>query len=313
MPTLPPGRAPRRRPGSRLSPPGRAAIALIPLLVGGGPLAAERPANLATDRLVAWCIVPFDAVKRSPEERAAMLAELGLTRCAYDWREEHVPTFEREILAYKGRGLTMFAFWGSHEEAFRLFEKHGIHPQVWQTAPSPAGETDAEKVAAAVAELTPLARRTADLGCPLGLYNHGGWGGEPANLVAVCEGLRRAGFSHVGVVYNLHHGHGHIADWPDVLRALRPYLICLNLNGMNDGANPKIVSVGRGQHDRAMLETIVRSGYDGPVGIIGHRAELDARVALAESLAGLDGLFETTTATGPPAAGTPHVPSASGR
>jgi hypothetical protein len=30
------------------------------------------------DKLIAWCIVPFDAEERSPMERAEMLRELGL-------------------------------------------------------------------------------------------------------------------------------------------------------------------------------------------------------------------------------------------
>src|SRR5688572_17767316 len=36
--------------------------------------------------LVAWCIVPFDAKKRGPEERAEMLERLGIKRLAYDYR-----------------------------------------------------------------------------------------------------------------------------------------------------------------------------------------------------------------------------------
>ena len=60
---------------------------------------------LQADNLVAWCIVPFDANKRSPAERAVMLEELGIKRCAYDWREEHVPTFEQEIIEYQKHGI----------------------------------------------------------------------------------------------------------------------------------------------------------------------------------------------------------------
>ena len=41
----------------------------------------------ARDNLVAWCIVPFDAAKRNSADRVQMLRELGLSRCAYDWRE----------------------------------------------------------------------------------------------------------------------------------------------------------------------------------------------------------------------------------
>ena len=84
--------------------------------------------------------------------------------------------------------------------------------------------------------MEPLARRTAALHCRLGLYNHGGWGGEPRNLVAVCKQLHAKGHKHAGIVYNWHHGHGHIDDWAAALKRMQPYLHCLNLNGMNSGA-----------------------------------------------------------------------------
>ena len=94
--------------------------------------------NFAKDKLVAWCVVPFDAKQRGPAERAAMLKQLGLKRVAYDWRTQHVKEFEEEILQYKKHGLEFFAFWKGHEEAFRLFEKHKIHPQIWHTLRSPS-------------------------------------------------------------------------------------------------------------------------------------------------------------------------------
>ena len=70
--------------------------------------------------LAAWCIVPFDKAKRTPEARAEMVAKMGIKKVAYDWRPEHVAEFEREILAYQKHGIEMFAFWGTHDEAFRL-------------------------------------------------------------------------------------------------------------------------------------------------------------------------------------------------
>lgn len=242
----------------------------------------------AMDNLVAWCVVPFDAKKRGPPERAEMLQRLGFEKLAYDWRGQHVPTFEQEILALRKRGIEMFAFWGEHEEMFRLFKKHGISPQVWITAPSPEAVSRNERVEAAGQRLLPLVKRTQKLGCKLGLYNHGGWGGEPKSLVAVCQWLREnAAADHVGIVYNLHHGHGHIEDFADVLADMKPYLLCLNLNGMNGNAAPKIVSIGRGQHERAMIRTIRDCGYQGPIGILDHRGELDAEESLRQNLDGL--------------------------
>ena len=65
----------------------------------------------ARTNLVAWCIVPFDSKKRGPEERAAMLERLGLRRFAYDYRAEHIPTFEAEIEALRRHGIALTAWW----------------------------------------------------------------------------------------------------------------------------------------------------------------------------------------------------------
>ena len=40
--------------------------------------------------LAAWCIVPFDNQKRTPEQRAAMVAKMGLTKVAYDLSLIHI-------------------------------------------------------------------------------------------------------------------------------------------------------------------------------------------------------------------------------
>ncbi|MGB0583348.1 MAG: heme-binding domain-containing protein, partial [Limisphaerales bacterium] len=219
-------------------------------------VAAHAQDNLKHSNLVAWCIVPFDASKRGPEARAKMLKEIGIVHCAYDWRSQHVKEFEEEILQYQKHGIEFFAFWAGHEEAYRLFEKYDIRPQVWRTLASPKADSQAAKIQAAANSMEATAKRTGEVGCKFGLYNHGGWGGEPANLVAVCQELRRRGHKHVGIVYNWHHGHGHIDDWAESLRLLKPYLLCLNLNGMNTGAQPKILPLGQGEHDLAMLKVL---------------------------------------------------------
>ena len=263
---------------------------------------AQTPENFRRENLVAWCIVPFDARDRSPESRAAMLNELGLKRCAYDWRKRHVGRFEDEIIQYKKHGIEYFAFWNEHPCAFEWFRKHEISPQVWKTLPpDPAGEKQAEKLNAAVEYMLPLARRTQKQGLRLGLYNHGGWGGEPKNLVAVCKALHKLEFRHVGIVYNFHHGHGHIHDFEPALAAMKPHLFCLNLNGMVDleddkyraeSQRYKILPIGGGDHERDMIRTVIRSGYSGPVGILGHVADRDVAEVLQENLDGLQRILD---------------------
>jgi hypothetical protein len=268
------------------------AMTLSPLSVvlGQQPIAPDKPGVFDRSNLVAWCIVPFDSQARTPAERAAMVKRLGLSRVAYDWRDNHIASFEDEILEYKKHGIEYFAFWDTHPKAFELFVKHDLHPQVWRTAPSPDGATHEDKVAAAVKQLRPLAEQTAKMKGKLGLYNHGGWGGEPTNLVAVCKALRDIpNNDHVGIVYNLHHGHGHINDFQASLAAMKPYLLCLNLNGMATNG-PKILPLGAGEHDVRLLKNIRESGYAGPIGIIGHTND-DVELRLRDNLDGLDWLL----------------------
>ena len=254
---------------------------------------AESADNFDKDQLVAWCIVPFDAKKRGPVERVQMLKRLGIKRVAYDWRAQHVKEFEEEILQYKKHGLEFFAFWSVHEAAFALFEKHKLHPQIWLTVPSPKADSQSARVTAAAKALLPLVERTKKLDCKLGLYNHGGWSGEPANLVAVCQYLHEHHKAkHVGIVYNLHHGHSHIDDFKQSLKLMQPHLHCLNLNGMNEGAKPKILQLGRGKHEANMIAIIRKSGYAGPIGILDHRNDTDTEIALRENLEGLQKILK---------------------
>jgi len=266
-------------------------VLCLPFLASPLFAGEEVPANFRRENLVAWCIVPFDAKQRGPAERARMLEDLGIGRMAYDWRPNHIPTFEAEIRAMEEHGIEFFAFWRGHKEAGRLFRKYGLHPQIWHTARSRDRGSREERIAAAVRLLEPHARSAGELGSALGLYNHGGWGGEPENLVAVCQGLREMGHEHVGIVYNWHHGHGHIEDWPETFALLKPYLLCLNLNGMNPGAKPKILSLSQGEHELAMLKTVLEAGYDGPVGILDHRKDMDTHESLRQNLVGLEWLF----------------------
>ena len=269
-------------------------LALLALLQ---PLRADEAAppadNFHRDRLVAWCIVPFDAKQRGPAARAEMVRGLGLSRMAYDWRDVHVPTFEEEILQYKKHDIEFFAFWGWHDAFEPLIEKHGIHPQIWMTFGAPAGSADEEKTKAAAEGLLSLVEKTRKHGLKLGLYNHGGWSGEPKNMIAVCEHLRtHHNADHVGIVYNMHHAHEHIADFADQLVLLKPLLLCLNLNGMNENAQPKILPIGQGKHDDRLIGLIHASGYTGPIGIIGHREEMDAEESLELNLTGLKSVLD---------------------
>jgi len=99
---------------------------------------SPRPSLWEHDNLIAWCVVPFDAKKRSPEERAAMLQGLGFKHFAYDWRENDVPTFDAEIEALQHHGIELTAWWfpiaaddALAKSTLETFKRHGVHPQLW--------------------------------------------------------------------------------------------------------------------------------------------------------------------------------------
>lgn len=260
--------------------------------------AEEEVGVFARPNLVAWCIVPFDARKRGPAERAEMLVRLGIKNVAYDWRAEHIPTFEEEILQYKKHHLNYFAFWSWHDSMQPLIAKYDIHPQIWVMMRNSTAESQEARIADAVEGLNPLVEKTRALGCKLAIYNHGGWEGEPANMIDVVKELRKKqNANHVGIVYNFHHGHEHISDFAVQLQAMLPYLFCLNVNGMEDletvasGKN-KILPIGQGRHEQQMLKIVKDSGYSGPIGILDHRDDTDSEESLRDNLQGLDMLIE---------------------
>jgi putative heme-binding domain-containing protein len=257
----------------------------------------------ARDNLIAWCIVPFDAKQRGPTDRAAMLKRLGFRHFAYDWRGKDIPTFDAEVDALKREGVALDAFWvapGVLNRESRLIldvlKRHGVKAQLWvlldQGADRVGGPEQARRVEAASTSLKPLAEEAAKAGCSLALYNHGGWFGEPENQVDIIEHLKKQGVENVGMVYNLHHGHEHSGRLADILKLTMPYLKALNLNGMDPGSDPgprKILPLGQGSLDLALLRTIVDSGYKGPIGILGHTND-DAEARLLDNLDGLDWL-----------------------
>ncbi len=63
------------------------------------------------ENLVAWCIVPFDSENRAPQERAEMLNDLDLKHFAYDYRDEHIPSFKLEIETLRDHHIELSAVW----------------------------------------------------------------------------------------------------------------------------------------------------------------------------------------------------------
>lgn len=249
------------------------------------------------DNLVAWCIVPFDAMKRSPEERAAMLKEIGITRLAYDWREEHIPTFDAEFRALSNQGIKLEAFWltasrnaasNTHvKTVFDFLQRNQVKTQIWLLMFEWKGFDElsqAEKVAQMAEEIRYIAQKADALGCQVALYNHGGWFGEPENQLEI---IRHLGLKNVGIVYNFHHARSHHHRFKTFYPQIQPYLLCLNIAGLKEGEVNRFFRTGQGNVEQEMIRQVWKSGYKGPIGIIHHDENTDAKKGLLEEIEGL--------------------------
>ena len=256
----------------------------------------------AKENLVAWCIVPFDAEGRSPEERADMLDELGISQLAYDYRDEHLPFFEEEIGVLEAHGIELSSVWfwvqggsdgllnNANEFILESLKKTGTQTELWVSFPENyfEGNSDSESLQKAVSAIREVLHRAEEIGCTLALYNHGGWFGEPENLIRIIDAI---GSDKIKIVYNFHHGHHRIDHFEKDFTRMMPYLSTININGMRK-EGPKIITLGEGDQELDMLKVIKESGYKGPIGILGHTEGEDIQIVLKRNLEGLEQLEE---------------------
>lgn len=272
---------------------------LATMSLTGFEVPAARPVKdvFAKQNLTAWCIVPFDAKHRGPEERAKMLADLGITKLAYDWREEHIPTFDDELHALNKYGIKLEAFWmtsGNHPEndpyirqIFDFLERNQVKTQIWLLMGEWEGFGDLSQQARVLAMSKPIAyiaARAAELGCRVALYNHGGWFGEPENQLEIINELD---LDNVGMVYNFHHARLHHERFANFFPKILPHLFALNIAGLKAGVADRFFRTGQGDVEKAMIRQVWKSGYQGPIGIINHDENEDAAKGLADEIDGL--------------------------
>jgi sugar phosphate isomerase/epimerase len=256
----------------------------------------------AHDNLVAWCVVPFDAARRGPEARAAMLEDLGFRQFAYDWRDRDIPTFDAEIDALQRHHVGLLAWWfplaAEDPKALPIletFRRHGVRPQLWfasmdAAVPRTPGE-QAQFVEAAARRVAALERLAAPYGCRVELYNHNGWFGREENELAVLESLRRQGIADVGMVYNFSHcrdsAHDDSRQFPALWARIKDHVVAVNVTGLyREGV---LVYPSQGDSELEMMRTIQHSGWTGPIGVIAEKGG-DAQQTLGNYVKGLDWL-----------------------
>ena len=246
----------------------------------------------------AFCMDTHDSMKRSLEEQAALLAELGYDGAGHlylDGLEQRLATLD----AHKLRLFQVYfrvnvapgqtPYDPALREALPLLKGRGVQLALLMGGLPPRDPAGEERGVTLVRELAELTR---PFGVKVVLYPHSGdW------LETVEDALRVAdasGAPDVGVMFNLCHWlkAGAQTDPKPLLEKAMPRLAAVSLHGA-DG--PEAIRAGKGNwiqpldsgsYDVAgLLKTLDALGYRGPVGLQCYGIEGDARVHLQRSMA----------------------------
>jgi len=250
------------------------------------------------DNLVAWCIVAYDDLQREPAERMEMLHDLGVSQYAYDWREKHLDSFADEIQAARQAGVDITAVWiwidqrssseqlsKDNQSILNTMKEQDLRSHIWVGFSDNFFDEMDDRTSYQTAEgvIARLAEEAGEQATKIGLYNHGGWLGEPDHQTNLIKSMQNP---KLGIVYNFHHAHHQIDQLPQLLDKMNPYLLTVNLNGMN-AEGPKILPIGQGEEEAQMIRQLQNSGYRGPIGILGHVEDEDVKQVLKRNLEGL--------------------------
>ncbi|WP_242205394.1 sugar phosphate isomerase/epimerase family protein [Aestuariivivens insulae] len=256
------------------------------------------------DNLTPWSIVGFDAKERTPKERLDMLERLGYKQYAYGHRPEHIPTMKEEWELAKEKGIAIKAVWlyinlrkdkpnhlnPDREVVFKNLKRVDLKTQIWVGFEPTYFEslTEAESLQEAIAMVSYLSKRAKSLGCKIALYNHGGWFGRPENQLKIIKALPG---EEIGIVFNFHHAHHDLEDYSENIKKLMPYLWAVSLNGMK-AEGPKIITIGKGNLEKDMIQRLLDLNYKGLFNILGHVKGGDPEVILKKNYEGLMHLFK---------------------
>ena len=236
------------------------------------------------ENLIPWSIVAFDKLERSPSERVAMIKNLGFSQYAFGGRKKHVETMKEELNLAKAEGIEISAVWlyinnkdtlqnlkRANEMVFESLKDTGLTTQIWIGIDAEyfEGLIQPESLKKAQDMISYLSKRAQKVNCKIALYNHGGWFGEPENQLEIIKRLPK-------------HDIG--------IKKIQPFLWCVNLNGMKKGG-PKIIPIGEGNLEKEMISLLVKLGYKGPFGVLGHVMNEDVELTLKKNLKGLQALF----------------------
>lgn len=251
------------------------------------------------DQVSPWCILGFDSLERTPQQRIAMLKEMGLTRYGYNRGKGNFDEMKKEFNIARDNNIEIVSIFlwlnASRDSIGKLSPSNQTllnnlklveqKPTIWLSFSNNFFENlNQEKSIALSIEMIKFIKLKADqLGCKLALYNHHGWFGNPHNQVKILDELRD---DSITMVYNFHHAHEYVDEFPEIVNKIVPYLSFVNLSGVKK-EGPQILPIGKGDYEFEMIENLNKEGFDGPWGILGHIKTEDVQKVLIRNIDGL--------------------------
>lgn len=246
-----------------------------------------------------WCILGFDSLDRTPEQRIALLQELELTKYGFNRGKGDLSEMVKEfkLASENNIEITSVFLWLNakrdslghlslgNQELLNNLNLVEQKPAIWLSFSNNFFENlnQDESIKFSV-EMIKFVKTKADkLGCELALYNHHGWFGNPYNQVEILEALKDESIT---LVYNFHHAQDYVDEFQDIVKTIKPYLSFVNLSGVKK-EDPQILTIGQGDHEFEMIKNLKEEGFHGPWGILGHIKTEDVKQVLVRNIEGL--------------------------
>jgi len=255
---------------------------------------------ITIDNISPWCVVSFDSLERKPLDRITMLKSMGFSKYGYNWREKHLPEMRDEFaLAEKNdmQIVSVFLWLNAkrdsigklsplNEKLLQNLKEIKNKPDLWLSFSHNYFEnlSQEESLALAIEYIKFVKNKADQVGCKIALYNHHGWFGNTDNQIEIIKKLPEDSLK---MVYNFHHAHDYLDNYTEVLKKIKPYLTYVNLNGMRKNG-PKILTLGEGDYEFEMIQTLINEGYNGPWGVLGHIETEDVQKVLERNMKGLE-------------------------
>ena len=258
----------------------------------------EQPFKVA--EVSPWCIIGFDSLDRTPQQRIDMLKEMGFTKYGFNKGKGDLTTMKDEFQLAKENNIeiTSIFLWlnakrdsigklsPANQELLGNLKDIGYKPTIWVSFSDNFFKklNQEESIELSIKMIEFVKTKADELGCKLAIYNHHGWFGNPHNQVEILKKINR---DDITMVYNFHHAQEHVDEFPAIVKKIKPYLSYVNLNGVKK-EGPQILPIGKGDHEIEMIKQLMDEGYHGPWGILGHIKTDDVEKVLERNIDGLD-------------------------